>query len=428
MTRNRPKLSPATVVPLSTHVGARLLVFSSLFPSQVSPTSGTFIKERMFRVSRHIPVVIVAPQAWSPLDGIIRLIRKSFRPTSQEYEVIDGVEIYRPRVFSFPAVFKQFDGHFMAWGSSKVVKQLVESFNPTIIDAHFGYPDGFAASFHARRFQLPLTITLRGSKDEWLLGTNRESFLKRALGSAHQLFAVSDALKRDIAVKLLGDEVKCEVIGNGVDLHKFQLKNKVEARRRLGISVNAKVIISVGGLIDRKGFHRVIPLIKNLKEKWPELIYLVVGGGVSHGDMTATLKKLAIEEGVSDRVRFCGAQLPVDLCWFYSAADVFALATEHEGWANVFLEAMACGLPVISTLVGGNAQVVKDSSLGLLSPFWEPKEFEKNLDTSLSTTWDTERILAYAHSNSWDQRVKRLVTVFESIANEHHKPVEARSS
>jgi teichuronic acid biosynthesis glycosyltransferase TuaC len=393
----------------------RLLVFSSLFPSDVSPTSGTFIRERMFRVAEHIPIVVVSPQVWSPLDWFVRLFRKSFRPIGKPFETINGIDIFRPKVLSVPAVFKQFDGLFMAWGTAAIVKKLNISFRPTIIDAHFAYPDGFAAAHHAQKLKLPLTITLRGSKDEWLIGTPREALLKKALQSATQLIAVSESLKKDVAQKILGTNANCIVVGNGVDLQKFLRQDKSSARQRLEIHPDAKVLISVGALVDRKGFHRVIPLLKALKQEHPNLLYLIVGGGATHGDMTETLKKLAAEHGVLENVRFCGNQLPENLKWFYSAADVFTLATEHEGWANVFLEAMACGLPVITTLVGGNSQVVAEKHLGLLSKFWDPEAFTQNLRIALQHDWDRDRIVNYAQSNSWDSRVDSLRALFHAI-------------
>ena len=156
----------------------------------------------MFRVGQRMPIVIVAPQVWSPLDFLIRLRRKSFRPIAAEYEVVDGIEVFRPKVFSVPGFFKSLDGWFMARGSRKVFQSIVKNFKPTIVDAHFVYPDGFAAGLLAKESGLPLTITIRGSKDEWLIGTSREPMLKRALHQATRLFAVSDALKQNVAVKL----------------------------------------------------------------------------------------------------------------------------------------------------------------------------------------------------------------------------------
>jgi glycosyltransferase involved in cell wall biosynthesis len=286
-----------------------------------------------------------------------------------------------------------------------------------VIDAHFLYPDGYAATLVGRELGLPVTITLRGRKDQRLVGSPRESQLREAAASAARLFAVSDSLKRDVGAKLGQPPERILVVANGVDLDKFLPVDRAEARRRLGIDDDAKVLIGVGGLVEGKGFQRVIPLIKGLRVKFPKLVFLIVGGGTTQGDLRASLEALARSEGVADAVRFCGRQLPEELKWYYGAADVFALATTYEGWANVFLEAMACGLPVVSTRVGGNEQVVCSPDLGELVEFWDPDAFADAIERALTRNWDRAAIMAYARSNTWDQRIDVLEHEFREIVN-----------
>jgi glycosyltransferase involved in cell wall biosynthesis len=129
------------------------------------------------------------------------------------------------------------------------------------------------------------------------------------------------------------------------------------------------------------------------------------------------LKRLAQNEGVTDSVRFCGRQPPEDLMWYYGAADVLVMATEYEGWSNVLLEAMACGLPVVTTRVGGNAEVVNASSLGELVEFWNPSAFVDAVSRALEQTWDREQIVAYARSNEWSGRIDVLEREFRAMVN-----------
>ncbi len=394
----------------------RLIVFSSLFPSLAAPAAGTFIRERMFKVGEHLPIVVVSPQPWSPFDWLVRRFRSSFRPILPRFEQMNGVEIHRPRWLSLPGVVKRFDGWLMWRGSERCVRALHERFHATLIDAHFLYPDGWAATRIAARLALPSTITLRGSKDEWLIGTDRERFLVEAMNSATKLFSVSRSLKENVAQRLGIDPDKVAVIGNGVDTSKFAPVDRSSARRRLGIAEDAKVLLGVGGLIPRKGFHRVIPLIPRLRRSHPNLRYLIVGGGMTHGNLQPDLEALARRHSVSDAVVFCGPKKPEELSDYYSAADVFALATEHEGWANVFLEAMACGLPVISTRVGGNAEVVAEPLTGELVDWWDADAFADALDRALSRSWDRAAIIDYARSNSWDDRVRRLLVEFRRLS------------
>ena len=98
-----------------------------------------------------------------------------------------------------------------------------------------------------------------------------------------------------------------------------------------------------------------------------------------------------------------------------SAADVFVLATSNEGWANVFLEAMACGLPVVTTDVGGNQEVVNDKRLGTVVPFGDKEALRTALQQALKHQWDRDFIFAYAKANTWEHRVTTLVSQYRSI-------------
>ncbi len=96
-----------------------------------------------------------------------------------------------------------------------------------------------------------------------------------------------------------------------------------------------------------------------------------------------------------------------------SAADVFVLATSYEGWANVFLEAMACGLPVVTTRVGGNAEVVCSPVLGTIVNFGDRAALTAALDEALCRHWDRQRIIEYAKANTWDRRIAMLLEVLQ---------------
>lgn len=393
----------------------RIIVYSSLFPSAAAPTAGSFIRERMFRVARRLPLAVVAPQPWSPFDWAIRLFRKDFRPRGAVHEKMDGIDVRRPRFFSLPGVLKRLDGRSMAACTRGCVERLQREFGANLIDAHFGYPDGYAATRIGRRLGLPVSITLRGSKDQRLLGTDCEAALREALAGADQLIAVTESLVADVGRPLGQPAQRFAIVGNGVDLARFSPVDRHEARNRLRIALDAKVLIGVGNLIDLKGFHRVVPLLPALRERYPSLVYLIVGGATSQGDVSARLRRIAREHGVEDVVRLCGRQAPDDLKWFYSAADVFTLATAYEGWANVFLEAMSCGLPVVTTRVGGNAEVVADPSVGSLVGFWDAHAFRQALADALSREWDRAAIREYARANDWNRRVDQLVHLFERM-------------
>ena len=175
------------------------------------------------------------------------------------------------------------------------------------------------------------------------------------------------------------------------------------------------MLISIGALVERKGFHRVIEVLPELLAKQPNLHYLVVGGSGPEGDMRADLEKQVRALQLQSRVHFLGSMPSEQLKWPLSAADIFVLATSNEGWANVFLEAMACGLPVIATDVGGNAEVVCKPDLGTIVPFGDRQALSKALSAAPETDWNSANVRQYAVENAWDTRVERLKEAFNSL-------------
>ena len=174
-------------------------------------------------------------------------------------------------------------------------------------------------------------------------------------------------------------------------------------------------MVSVGALVERKGFHRVIECLPALRRRFPGLRYLVVGGPGPEGNREDALRRQVAQSGLEDVVLFLGTMPPEQLRLPLSAADLFVLATRNEGWANVFLEAMACGLPVVTTDVGGNAEVVSGPELGAVVPFGDQRALREAIARALAADWDREAIVAHARANSWDDRVGVLVEEFTRL-------------
>jgi glycosyltransferase involved in cell wall biosynthesis len=293
--------------------------------------------------------------------------------------------------------------------------RLKKRFEFDLIDSHFAYPDGYAAGLLGKWLKVPVSITLRGTEvphsKKWI----RRRLMLKALQRADRVFAVSDSLKQHV-VSLGAEAGKIRVIGNGVDTQKFSPTSKTEARKQLGLVADDKVLISVGALVERKGFHRVIELLPGLLTEFPNLKYLVVGGPSPEGDWSNRLRQQVAELNLEKVVLFQGAMPSEQLKIPFSAADIFVLATSNEGWANVFLEAMACGLPVITTDVGGNKEVVCSEELGAIVPYGNGELLQEAIKSALGREWNREEILVYAADNSWDSRVETLEQEFLRLA------------
>lgn len=393
----------------------RIVVLSTLFPHAGQPTAGLFIRERMAGVARVVPVTVVAPAPWFPLQGLVRRWKPHFRPPAPATQTREGLEIRRPRFLSVPGAWKWLDGWSMAIRCLPLLAALKHTFGCTIIDAHFAYPEGYAAVLLGRWLRLPVCVTLRGTEVPLARDPRRKRRIIAALEHATRVFAVSESLKRHAVEMGIAPE-KIVVVSNGVDTAKFNRLERRAARQALGLAGDGPILISVGALVERKGFHRVLECLPALRQRFPDVRYLIVGGPGPEGDWSAELRRRVADLRLEDCVVFLGTIAPEELRVPLSAADVFVLATRNEGWANVFLEAMACGLPVVTTNVGGNAEVVADAKLGLLVPFDDREALTAAIATALSRDWDRDAIAAHAESQSWDRRVRTLVDEFSAIA------------
>ena len=389
----------------------KVLVFTTVYPNQEQPNLGTFVRERMSRVAKLCELQVLAPVPYFPFAG---LLKKKYRHHIPFYESQNGISVYHPKFFSVPGLFKTLDGYFLYLCAIKTTKYIQKKFNFDLIDAHFAYPCGFAAVLLGRHFKKPVTITLRGTINRLIKFRGRRYAIKFALNNADRIFSVSLYLAK-LAQTLGITKDKFTIIPNGVDLKEIRLLEKIECRKRFNIPKDSKVIISVGGLVERKGHHRVLEVLPELTKRIPDLLYIIVGGGTVEGDISYQLKKQVESLGLKSNVMFTGEVPHHQVNQLLSAADIFVLATRYEGWANVFCEAMACGLPVVTTRVCGNPEIIDDGKTGILVPFGDSEALCTAIIKALQKKWDRDMIMKKARIRTWGVVAKEVYEQFEQI-------------
>ena len=389
----------------------RVLVLSSVYPSTTTPTRGVFVRERTRHLATLCEMQVVAPVPWFPFN---RVLRGAARAGIPHLEVQDGITVHHPRYVSVPGVLKSLDALCYFAGLLPFLKRLQRRAPFDLIDAHFAYPDGMAGLLLSRRLDVPLTVTLRGTEVPLSQRRFRRLQIKRVLAGADRVIAVSQSLA-DLAGRLGAPAERIRVIPNGIDGGLFRPGSKAEARHALGLPADRPLLVSVGGLTDRKGHHRIIELLPSLLTAYPDLLFAVVGGPSVEGDTGPKLRALTSELGLSEHVRLVGACAHEQIPTWLRAADLFCLATRNEGRPNAVIEAMACGLPVVTTDVGGNAEIVKPGQDGLLVPFGEPAALLEALRRGLATRWDHEAISQRARARTWDQTAEQVAAEFEVV-------------
>jgi glycosyltransferase involved in cell wall biosynthesis len=384
----------------------RVLLLSSVFPSAARPAYGVFVRERARHVAQRCEVRVVAPVPWFPFN---RFIRGGERSVVVDREVDGPLEVYHPRVFSIPAVGKFLDAFFYFASIYAFVRSLRREFRFELIDAHFGYPDGVAAALLGRALGCPVVVTLRGNEVELESSQLRRGQLSWALQST-RVITVSEDL-RQLATRLGVARERVCVIANGVDASLFRPGDRHAARARLGLPAERPVLISVGGFVERKGHERVLDLLPELQRSLPGLLYVVLGTAGGGESRLAAIERRARSMAGSVRIEVARPHEEIPL-WL-NAADVFCLATAREGCCNSILEALACGLPVVTTRVGGNAEIVRHGVDGFLVPYFDAAAFAAAIRKAFEHPWDRQAIAQQAAMRCWQDAGAAVLEEFE---------------
>jgi glycosyltransferase involved in cell wall biosynthesis len=345
-----------------------------------------------------------------------RLIRGDRWSGIPPLETLPGLPpIHHPRFFCIPRHFKQMDGLLYAVSLLPFLIRLRRRFAFDVIDAQFDYPDGVGGVLLARMLRCPVTVTLRGSIVRLASYPLHRPQLRWALGAADRVISVSRSLKDTaMAIGVPGERIR--VISNGVDTERFFPTSRVETREALGLPLDRRIILSIGGLNEGKGHHHVIEVLPALLKRHPDLLYVIVGGGQPGNTYRPVLERMIRDRHLESHVLLAGERTHDEIPRWMGAADLFCLATRSEGWANVLLEALACGRPVVSTRVGGNSEIVTGEHLGLLAPHGDGPALERTLLEALGRRWDPETLAAHARRHSWDATADQVLEELTRLA------------
>jgi glycosyltransferase involved in cell wall biosynthesis len=274
----------------------------------------------------------------------------------------------------------------------------------------------------AKRYAKPLVVTQHNTfieyensfwdHVEWL---NDCAVGKQVLKEADKIVAVSNATKNYV-LSLGADPEKTEVLHNGVDLNRFKplTRIKEEMRKKLGISKDATVVITVRRLVYKNGIDTLIESAKVAVQKNPKIVFLAVGKGPDLLQIQEKIRQLGIEKNF----KLTGFVSDEKLPFYYNAADFFVLPSKSgEGLPLVALEAMSCGLPVIATNVGGISEVMIEDYGRLVPPDNPASLAEAVVDFShrdFSALKKGLRIMV-EEKYSWDRNVEKLVEIYEEL-------------
>lgn len=392
----------------------RVLSLATLFPDAARPNFGLFVEQslRALAAQPGVELTVVAPRGVPPWPLSLHPRYRALRmlPRQDDWH---GLHVHRPRFRLIPGRAAR-NPAAIARAVLPLARRLHAVGPFAVVDAQFFYPDGPAAMHIAAALGLPFSVKARGADISHFGHTPATApQISEAATKAAGLLAVSAAMRDDMAAIGI-DPAKVSVHYTGIDRARFCPGDRIAARAALARELelgpgNRPLIASVGALIPRKGQALVIQALPEL----PGVTYLLAGTGDSEGEYRAMAARL----GVADRVHFLGPVAHADLPQLYRAADAIVMPSVSEGLANAWVEALACGTPIVISDAGGAAELVTSDMAGRIVER-TPKAIAMAVRDLLATPHDAAAVSdTLGDRFSWDRNGRELAEHLRRIVS-----------
>jgi len=381
----------------------RVVTLSTLFPNSARPNLGIFVEAQTLRLAANeaVELRVVNPIGvpyfpfW--LHPQYCLLHKL--PCEENWK---GLHIARPRFSIIPGLSGRFNPALLFRAVAPVLRRWrAEGFKFDLIDTEFFYPDGPAAARLAKEFDVPFSIKARGADIHyWGTRPGCRSRILSAATQANHLLAVSQSLRRDMVA--MGMEAgKISVHYTGVDLERFHPCSEKEREvARKALNVKGPLVVSVGALIPRKAHHIAIEAMVEIENA----ILLIVGVGQERSRLASLIQA----RGLTERVRLLGSVPHSELPAIMAAADVMVLMSESEGLANAWVEALACGTPLVISDVDGAREVVDRPEAGRLLTVRTPTAVADAINAILAKPPARDAVRKCAERFTWQKNTSEL--------------------
>ena len=380
----------------------RVLTFTSLFPNVVTPNSGIFIFQRTSHLAARPGnfVEVIAPVPYLP--KLLRNTRRGSFASVPNTETVGKLRVHHPRYLLWPGISMPLHGLLMFFGCLATARKLHHRHQFDCIDTHYVFPDGLAAMLIGKSLRIPVVVSARGTDIHTFPSfTTIRPQICWTLRQAASVIAVSDSLAGTM-LNLVPGLRGVDVIGNGVDSTRFFPGDRSSARRRLGFNPEQRLILCVAALRHVKGPDLLVRAVASLKNTIPGCKLQFIGAGSELAD----LRRLAVQLNCADICSFIGSVPNEELRTYYAAADLTCLPSRKEGWPNVILESLACGIPVVATRVGAVPAILTPELGILVDP--APESICAGLQRALQQDWNSAVISAYAQRYTWTDVATRV--------------------
>jgi teichuronic acid biosynthesis glycosyltransferase TuaC len=372
----------------------KILISTGIFPNRFEINFGIYNLKQTEALRKHGELCVIAPVPYFP--STLKFTGYQKYPRIPRTDRIGNVVVNYPRYFVTPKILRSLHGLFLLLSTFRFYRRMIRRERFDAIVGFFAYPFGFANACLGRMFNIPVFVSCRGSDINYL---TRQRLRRRAIAwslrNSTGVFCVSEDLRgKVIALGVAADKVT--VIPNGIEPERFRRTDKARAREDLGLDAKARLLICVSRLDPEKGIDVLIDAFSYIKEKDVQLI--IAGWGTEEENLKSQVERL----GLRDRIHFAGNIPHHELPRWLNAGDLFVISSRNEGYPNALVEAMACGLPIVASRVGGVPEIVTSPDIGLLTEAENPQATANAITRALSMEWDRDMLSRVAHRRSWD--------------------------
>ncbi len=366
--------------------------------------------QRMCQITVVAPVPFTPPVRWVHHWYAQSLIARN--------ESINGIKVSHPRFIVLPKLgWLSGVGYFL--GTMLVLRRARKKTKQLVVHVHCAYPDGVGGALAARVLGLPYVITAHGSDINVYAGRpGLRGQIRWAMRGANGIIAVSRDLEGKIRALLKNDAPKVEYIPcAGYDSNLFFPDETRHIRKQLDTAMSGRLAVFVGKLVPIKGVNILIDAWDRLHRSGAvtESDQLVI---IGEGKCREALEAQMSDAGLESCIRFLRAIPQSEVSRWIAAADVLCLSSHNEGTPNVIVEALACGVPVVATRVGGVPEIVRDGVNGRLVKPGDSAEFAQMIQNVFAQVWDRKAIRRSVAHLTWDIIAEKNCRFLQSVTHE----------
>lgn len=387
----------------------RIALVTSIFPVPWDRTRGWPVYETARALSQIADVEVLFTTASYPRSNWLRPRGYLYQDLPVGYS-LPGVSMQYFEYPALPMVSRPLNGYVCG----RFVTPRLRRHTPDLVLAYWIYPEGYGALRAARTLGVPCVLGARGSDIRVRDAVSRH-FTGVALRGADRVLTVSEELRVQALERYGARPERVHTVINGCNTTTFHLRDRAATRQRLGIAGDYPMICFVGRFVEAKGLRELASAFAQLAAEQPELRMALIGDGVFRSQLDALLAG----QRVAGRVHLPGSIAPIEVADWVSASDVMTLPSYSEGYPNVLVEALACGVPVVATDVGGTREIV-DAGNGLLVPPRDATALTDALRSALSRTW-SRAALSARFSRGWDDVARQTLEVCEAAIEDRRR-------